>query len=588
MTTKLPRTDVVVIGLGWAGSIIANELTDEGLEVVALERGPWRDTASDFNVASAADELRYSQRQDLMLRTAQNTITVRNNPSQTALPMRNWGSFHPGNGTGGAGNHWAGITFRFQPEEFRLKSHLTEKYGTTAIPEQLTLQDWGTDWSEMEPFYDAFDKVAGTSGKAGNLNMQIVEGGNPFEGPRSSEYPTRPLRQPLGPTLFAEAARNMGYKPFPVPSALISEPYTNSLGVTMGPCTFCGFCTNYGCANYSKASAITTIIPVLVRKANFTARTNSEVLRVVLDSTGERATGVIFVDSSGKEWEQPADLVVVTAFTFENVRLMLLSGVGQPYDPVSNTGTTGRNYAYQTANGVQLFFDDKNFNPFIGAGAVGMGIDDFNNDNFDHSALGFLGGGSIRVTPIGAAPIANRPTPPGTPTWGSEWKKQTVKNYLSTMSIGCEASSYSMRNNYLSLDPTYSDRLGRPLLRVTFDFPENDLKMASYCTDKVGEIAQSMNPRQIVKNPSKGHWNSGPYQSSHVVGGFIMGADPKTSAVNKYLQTWDVHNLFVVGASAFPQNPGYNPTATVGALAFKAADAIRTKYVKKPGPLVQS
>ncbi|MBM7046293.1 GMC family oxidoreductase [Rhizobium lusitanum] len=588
MATKLPKTDAVIIGLGWAGSIIANELTDEGLDVVALERGPWRDTAADFNLASAADELRYAQRQDLMLRTAQNTITMRNDPSQTALPMRSWGSFHPGNGTGGAGNHWAGITFRFQPEEFRLKSHLTEKYGASAIPEELTLQDWGTDWSEMEPFYDAFDKVAGTSGKAGNLQGRIQDGGNPFEGARSSEYPTRPLKQPYGPTLFAEAARNLGYKPFPVPSALISEPYTNSLGVTMGPCTFCGFCTNYGCANYSKASAITTILPALVRKSNFTARTESEVLRIVMDSTGTKATGVIFVDTSGNEWEQPADLVVVSAFTFENVRLMLLSGVGMAYDPVSNTGTTGRNYAYQTANSVQLFFDDKNFNPFIGGGAVGMGIDEFNNDNFDHSGLGFFGGGSTRVTPIGAAPIGSRPTPPGTPKWGSEWKKQTVKNYLSTMSIGCEASSYSTRNNFLSLDPTYKDRLGRPLLRVTFDFSQNDLKMAQYVTSKVEEIAKAMNPRQMVANPMKGHWNSGPYQSSHVVGGFIMGADPKTSSVNKYLQSWDIPNLFVVGASAFPQNPGYNPTATVGALAFKAADAIRTQYVKNPGPLVQA
>jgi gluconate 2-dehydrogenase alpha chain len=580
MTTKLPRTDVVVIGLGWAGAIIANELTDQGLDVIAFERGPWRDTARDFNIASVPDELRYNQRQELMVQTAQNAITVRNSPSQTALPMRSWGSFHPGNGTGGAGNHWAGITFRFQPEEFRLRSYLTDKYGAKAIPDELTLQDWGTDWSEMEPHYAAFDRVAGLSGKAGNLKGQIQDGGNPFEGPRSEEYPTRPLQQPYGPTL--------GYKPFPVPSALISEPYTNPLGVTMGPCTFCGFCTNYGCANYSKASAITTVLPALVRKSNFQARTNSEVLRVTLDPAGKRATGIVYVDTSGQEWEQPAELVIVTAFTLENVRLMLLSGVGTPYDPTTNTGTTGRNYAYQTANGVTLFFDDKNFNPFIGAGAVGMGIDEFNNDNFDHSGLGFFGGGSIRETPIGAAPIGYRPTPPGTPRWGAEWKRQTVKNYLSTMSIGCEASSYSTRTNYLSLDPTYTDRLGRPLLRMTFDFTQNDLRMAQYCTDRVAEIARAMNPREISANPSTGHWNSAPYQSSHVVGGFIMGADPKTSSVNKYLQSWDVPNLFVVGASAFPQNPGYNPTGTVAALAFKAAEAIRRLYLKDPGPLVRA
>jgi gluconate 2-dehydrogenase alpha chain len=233
-----------------------------------------------------------------------------------------------------------------------------------------------------------------------------------------------------------------------------------------------------------------------------------------------------------------------------------------------------------------MFFDDKNFNPFIGGGAIGMGIDEFNNDNFDHSGLGFVGGGSTRVTPIGAAPIDSRPLPPGTPAWGSEWKKATVKNYAATMSIGCEASSYATRTNYLSLDPTYKDPLGRPLLRITFDFPENDRKMAAYVTGKVGEIAKSMNPRQMVPSAQTGHWNSSPYQSSHIVGGFIMGADPKNSSVNKYLQVWGVPNLFVVGSSAFPQNPGYNPTGTVAALAFKAADAIRTRYLKRPGEMI--
>lgn len=165
-------------------------------------------------------------------------------------------------------------------------------------------------------------------------------------------------------------------------------------------------------------------------------------------------------------------------------------------------------------------------------------------------------------------------------------EKATVANYLSSMSIGCEASSYTTKTNYLSLDPNYKDRLGRPLLRVTFDFPENDLKMAAYCTGKVAEIAKAMNPRQLVANPMKGHWNGTPYQSSHVVGGFVMGADPSTSSVNKHLQVWDVPNLFVVGASAFPQNPGYNPTGTVGALAFKAAHAIRNYYLKKPGEMI--
>ncbi|MER5172352.1 GMC family oxidoreductase [Thioclava kandeliae] len=585
---RLPHTDAVVIGLGWAGSIIAKEMVDAGLDVVGLERGGWIETGVDFNINTAPDELRYARRQELMLQTVQNTVTARNNSAQEALPMRKWGSFHPGNGTGGAGLHWAGITWRFQPEEFRLASYLSEKYGDEVDP-NLTLQDWGTDWSEMEPAYDYFERIAGVSGKAGNINGEILAGGNPFEGARTRDYPTGPTIPTYAPKLFAQVAEDLGYKPFHTPSSILSEAYTNIYGMQMGPCTYCGFCTNYGCANLSKASAITCVLPALVRQQGFTARTRSEVLKIETDSTGTKATGVTFVDSDGQEWFQPADIVVSAAFTFENVRLMLLSGIGTPYDPATGKGQTGRNYCYQTANNVRLFFDDKEFNSFIGGGAIGMAIDETNNDNFDHSGLGFVGGGSTRVGPIGAPPIGSRPVPEGTPKWGSKWKQATTENYNRSMSIGCESSSYAQRGNYLSLDPNYKDRLGRPLLRVTFDFPENDLRMSQYVTDKIEEIGRAMNPRSIERNAMTGHWNTVPYQSSHVVGGFVMGADPETSGTNKYLQSWQVPNLFVVGANAFPQNPGYNPTGTVGALAVKAAWAITRDYLKAPHqPLVQA
>jgi len=108
MTTYLPRKDVVIIGLGWTGSILANELADEGLEVLAIERGPWRDTATDFNIGYVQDELRYGIRKDLFLQPRTEAMTMRNNASQTALPIREYNSFLPGNGVGGAGVHWNG------------------------------------------------------------------------------------------------------------------------------------------------------------------------------------------------------------------------------------------------------------------------------------------------------------------------------------------------------------------------------------------------------------------------------------------------------------------------------------------------
>jgi gluconate 2-dehydrogenase alpha chain len=395
MARKLPKKDVVIIGLGWTGSIIANELTDEGLDVIAIERGPWRDAPTEYPPNYVQDELRYRIRHELFLRPEQTTFTFRNKMDQTALPIRSWGAFMPPNGVGGGGVHWNAETWRFLPSDFVVKTHLTQRYGAAFLPEGMTIQDWGVTYDELEPHYDAFEYLCGTSGTAGNLRGQIQEGGNPFEGPRSRPYPNPAQAQPFSYTLFAQAARELGYKPFPQPSGNMSKAYTNPLGIRLGPCTYCGFCEWFGCGNYSKASPQTTILPVLIRKSNFAVRDNSEVTRINTDRSGKRATGVTFVDTSGEEWEQPADLVILSAFTVFNVQLLLLSKIGQPYDPVANSGVIGRNFTHQTISDALGFFDNKkfNFNPFIASGSIGMCIDEFNGDNFDHGPHGFVGGG---------------------------------------------------------------------------------------------------------------------------------------------------------------------------------------------------
>jgi gluconate 2-dehydrogenase alpha chain len=227
-------------------------------------------------------------------------------------------------------------------------------------------------------------------------------------------------------------------------------------------------------------------------------------------------------------------------------------------------------------------------NPFIGAGSLGMVIDDYNGDNFDHGGLGFIGGGYIACWNTNGRPIETHPTPKGTPTWGSKWKQAVAKNYLTTTTIATHGAVMSHRNNYIDLDPTYRDVYGRPLMRLTFDFTDNEHKMSDYLTDRATEIANAMKAREINAKKRTGHYSIVPYQTTHNTGGVIMGSDPKSSAVNRYLQSWDLHNLFVMGASVFPQNPGYNPTGTIGALTYWAADAIRTQYLKNPGPLVQA
>jgi gluconate 2-dehydrogenase alpha chain len=592
MTRRLPKKDVVIIGLGWTGSIMANELTDEGLDVIAIERGPWRDAPTDFPPTYMQDELRYRVRHELFLRPDQLTFTFRNKMDQTALPIRSWGAFMPPNGVGGGGVHWNGEMWRFLPSDFVLKTHLTERYGASFLPEDMTIQDWGVTYDELEPYYDRFEYLCGTSGTAGNLRGQIMDGGNPFEGARSRPYPTPAQPQPFSHTLFGKAARDLGYKPFPQPSGNLSEAYTNPLGLKMGPCTYCGFCEWFGCSNYSKASPQTTILPYLVRKSNFSARDNSEVIRINVDKSGKRATGVTFVDSSGQAWEQPADLVILSAYTLFNVQLLLHSQIGQPYDPAKGTGTVGRNYTHQTISTVNGFFDPKkfNFNPFIGSGSIGMCIDEFNGDNFDHGPHGFVGGGYMGQVQTGARPIESTLVPPGTPKWGAAWKSAVKENYLSTVKpgTGVHGSFYAYRDIYLDLDPTYTDRFGRPLMRITMDLKDNEIKQNKYLTDKFAEIIKAMGADKLAVQYRTGPYDITTYQTTHLNGGAVMGADPNTSVINRYLQSWDVPNLFVLGASAFPQNAGYNPTLTVGALAYWAATAIRSKYLKSPGRLVDA
>jgi gluconate 2-dehydrogenase alpha chain len=589
MVTKLKEVDAVIVGLGWTGGILAKELTEAGLKVVALERGDLRLPAKDFAVPIVRDELRFVVRHELMQNTARDTLTIRNNPSQEALPMRRLGSFLPGDGVGGSAVHWSGHTWRWTDMEFKVRSMYEERYGKNFIPADMTIQDWGITYAELEPYYDKFEYTAAISGKAGNLQGQIQAGGNPFEAPRGREYPLPPLTPILSSVLFTEAARSNGFHPFPRPSANASRAYTNPDGSQYGACQYCGYCQRFGCEANAKGSPLTTVIPIAMRNPNFELRTNSWATKVLKDSDGKRVTGVTYTNLlNGEEFEQPAGMVLLCAYAINNVHLMLLSGIGAPYDPAAQTGVIGKGYCYQTGAGATLFFEGRHFNPFMSAGGSNATIDDFNiNWAFDRGPHGFVGGYNVAGGFNTALPIGYRPVPRGTPQWGKEWKASTAKWYQTAMTIGASGSVMANRYNYYDLDPTYRNAFGQPLMRMTFDYKANEHKMGEHAAKTINDIARSMNPTRLNEAVARTQpWTVVPYQSTHNTGGTPMGTNPRDSALNKYLQSWDCHNLFVVGANVFPHNASYNPTGPVGALAYWAADAIKSRYVKNPGPLV--
>src|SRR6266700_889620 len=256
MVTKLKEVDVVTIGVGRTGTMVAKELTLAGLTVVGLERGPDRKPQEEVVLPRIRDELKYNSRKELMIDNAVDTVSFRNNTDQMALPIRRWGAFLPGEGVGGTTNHWGGLHWRFLPADFRIRSAIKEKYGANAIPADMTIEDWPVSYDELEPYYDKFDKLCGVSGKAGNLKGQKIDGGNVFEGPRSNEYPSKPMKPSPGAVMLADACRNVGYHPFPAPFSAPSAPYTNIYGVTLGSCEYCGFCGRNSCEANAKASEI--------------------------------------------------------------------------------------------------------------------------------------------------------------------------------------------------------------------------------------------------------------------------------------------------------------------------------------------
>jgi gluconate 2-dehydrogenase alpha chain len=325
-----------------------------------------------------------------------------------------------------------------------------------------------------------------------------------------------------------------------------------------------------------------------MRKPTFTLRTYCEVLHVDQDRDGTRATGVTYIDVHGEIHEQPAEIVILCGYQLSNTRLMMLSGIGEIYDPRTGEGLVGKNYTYQVMSGVDIFFENEFTNQFVGAGSLGMVVDDYNGDNFDHSGLGFIGGAYIASWTTNARPIETHPVPEGTPEWGSAWKRAVKDNFLKHTSLSVHGASMAYRQNYLDLDPTYRDRYGRPLMRMTFDFTENDRRLSEYITPFAADLARGMGGREIKVGELDEHYDIWPYQTTHNTGGTIMGATPEDSVVNRYLQSWQLHNLFVMGAGVFPQNAGYNPTATVAALTYWSAQAIRDQYLRDPGPLVRA
>jgi len=563
MATELPKTDVVIVGLGAVGGVAVLPLVEAGLDVVGLEAGSWLRT-EDF----APDELRNNyrgwpqsvQKANLEIPTHRPNASAAYSPRLTIHPMMN--------AVGGTSLHYWAQSWRLSPWDFKVVSETRRRYGASRIPRGSTVEDWPFGLQELEPFYDRVEREIGVSGKAGNINGRIDRGGNIFEGPRAREYPMPPLRGSGFTDMMADGARKLGWHVFPGPAAVNSRNYQNRTA-----CVYHGFCSRGGCHVNAKGSTAVTTIPKAMNTKRLSVVTEAHVIRVDVNDSG-RATGVTYL-KSGTEYLQPADVVLLASYTYENVRLLLLSkSKAFPNGLSNNHGQVGRHYfSHATGASVSALFP-RSLNSWYGLPAQGVAVDNWADDNFDHAGLDFIGGGNLWVysdrRPIGAASMS---TFGRAPQWGSAWKAFIKENADRANTAYLQKSTLPYEDNFLDLDPVVKDPLGYPVCRITAEFKDNERKIASFIQDKMAEWYMAAGAIATEKGPVG---TMGP--STHAYGGTRMGDNEETNVVNRWGLSHEVPNLGVVGASVMGTSGARNPTLTAQALAWRTAEYLAKSW----------
>ena len=200
----------------------------------------------------------------------------------------------------------------------------------------------------------------------------MIEGGNIFEGPRSEEYPTPPTKMPYYASLFGEAAKSLGYHPYPNPAATLSAAYTNPDGISRPGCVYCGFCDRFGCMIGAKAQPTNTLLPIIEKQKSVTLRNGCSGAPHRLRES-PTAPGALPASTTStrtaKRSSSPPTWCSSASWTLNNTRLLLLSGIGEPYDPATGKGVVGRNLTHQVSFTPAQAFFDKPLNRFMGAGA---------------------------------------------------------------------------------------------------------------------------------------------------------------------------------------------------------------------------
>lgn len=533
---KPERAEVCIIGAGASGATAAKVLTEAGVNVVALERGPWR-TRESFGGDELANVNRYNLWPDPILnpRTAR---TRADEPARRELfcPVPQM--------VGGGTVHWQGWLPRFTPADFQLKTVAGALAGTT-------LADWPVSYDEIEPYYDKVEWAFGVSGLAG---------ANRFEGYRSRAYPCPPMPMSRYAEKFHQGCAALGWNSFPTPQAALSRPFDGRPATVIS-----AFAQQHGDPTGTRSSALNVFVPQAIATGRYDLRADCYVreLRVGPDSTVKSA---VYEDADGDVVEQEADVFLLACGAVESARLLLLSCSGRfPNGLANGSDLVGRNVTFHEYSAAIGVFDDPVY-AWAGGGYVSASSFQF----YEHDdRRGFVSGGHIAAAGVGI-PLPINWHLPGQPSWGAEAKRIDRAAFNHSMAVAMVLHDMPQHDNRVDLDDSVVDAWGLPVARITLAPHRNDLDQGRFLIDRSADILEAARARTVTKVYAERITGN----CSHQHGTLRMGDDPASSVLDRWCRAHEVQNLFAVDGSSFPTATGANPTLTIMANAWRVADRI--------------
>ncbi len=516
----LKKCDVVIVGAGAAGSLLAAGLAQSGKTTVILEAGPERKLSDLVSSGLHSRKLKWF-----------------GSPVEESGDKPIGNNFNSGYGTGGSALHHFAVWPRLHEEDFQMKSLYNRGL------------DWPLTYHELRPYYDRIQKQLGISG---DKMAEIWR-------PKGAKYPMDPVPTLAQGEVIARGFKKLGRKTAPLPMAINTDEYNGR-----DPCIWDGWC-DAGCPTGALANPLVTTLPEALKNGAL-IRHNATVCQILTNDKGDKATGVIYIDADGQRIMQPAKLVILAAFAVQTPRLMLLSANDAHPNGLSNqNGLVGKYLMSHTAGLIYGLFDEET-QCYLGA-AGGQLLNQDHYDQKDKRAKGF---GSFQWM------IAQATKPndllgfagSNTALFGdalTNFMKKAAHGFA-TMTACVE--DLPVKENHVRLSEN-TDNHGLPLAHTHHN---------SHPDSKALWHASLEDGKSVFKAAGAAEIWTGPEGAMHIMGGTVMGKDAKRSVTDSYGKCHEIDNLFIAGSGLFPTSGGVNPTFTVHALSLRAADFIKENW----------